>query len=133
MSCKAGSIIARASSGSRPSISAVEPLRSANSAVIVLRSPSGVPRASSAACSARMRSARCGGVHCPGSCLSLSHPHQHFAALVTGHSLPFDEFLLEGVELVVIQGKFQLEGAIGEPPFALQEVAGLIKNLGEFH
>src|ERR1700686_5533604 len=36
----AGSIIARASSGSRSSISSVEPLRSANSAVTVLRSPS---------------------------------------------------------------------------------------------
>src|SRR6266850_1600407 len=58
MSCKAGSMSALASSGSSPSINAVEPLRSANSAVIVLRSPSILPRASSAACSARMRSAR---------------------------------------------------------------------------
>src|SRR5580704_1148500 len=37
----AGSIIVRASSGSRSSINSVEPLRSANSAVTVLRSPSG--------------------------------------------------------------------------------------------
>src|SRR6266481_4768090 len=37
----AGSIIARASSGSSDSISSVEPLRSANNAVTVLRSPSG--------------------------------------------------------------------------------------------
>src|SRR5712691_1730410 len=41
MSCSAGSIIARASSGSRLSINSVEPLISANSAVTVLRSPSG--------------------------------------------------------------------------------------------
>src|SRR5271167_2338196 len=40
MSRSAGSMIARASSGSRSSINAVEPLISANSAVTVLRSPS---------------------------------------------------------------------------------------------
>src|SRR5216683_3190034 len=40
MSLSAGSIIARASSGSRSSISSVEPRISANSAVTVLRSPS---------------------------------------------------------------------------------------------
>src|SRR5215468_2370281 len=37
----AGSTIARASSGSRPSINSIEPLMSANNAVTVLRSPSG--------------------------------------------------------------------------------------------
>src|ERR1700694_2486895 len=41
MSWSAGSTIARASSGSRSSINSVEPLMSANSAVTVLRSPSG--------------------------------------------------------------------------------------------
>src|SRR5271163_1680524 len=41
MSFSAGSIMARASSGSRSSINSVEPLMSANSAVTVLRSPSG--------------------------------------------------------------------------------------------
>src|SRR5712691_9198487 len=40
MSFSAGSMIARTSSGSRSSISSVEPLMSANSAVTVLRSPS---------------------------------------------------------------------------------------------
>src|SRR5712691_990093 len=40
MRFSAGSIIVRASSGSRLSISSVEPLRSANNAVIVLRWPS---------------------------------------------------------------------------------------------
>src|SRR5712664_1982740 len=42
MSCSAGSIRARASSGSRSSINSIEPLISANSAVTVLRSPSGM-------------------------------------------------------------------------------------------
>src|ERR1700756_2183967 len=42
MTLSAGSIIARASSGSRSSINSVEPLMSANSAVTVLRSPSAV-------------------------------------------------------------------------------------------
>src|SRR5229473_1826058 len=40
MSFSAGSMIARASSGSRSSINSIEPLMSANSAVTVLRSPS---------------------------------------------------------------------------------------------
>src|SRR6266542_2540017 len=40
MSRSAGSTIARACSGSRSSISSIEPLMSANSAVTVLRSPS---------------------------------------------------------------------------------------------
>src|SRR5258708_1631637 len=46
MSLSAGSTIARASSGSRSCISSVEPFRSANSAVTVLRSPSGAVEAS---------------------------------------------------------------------------------------
>jgi hypothetical protein len=41
MAFRAGSIIDRAPSGSRPCINSVEPLISANNAVIVLRSPSG--------------------------------------------------------------------------------------------
>src|SRR5260370_37480423 len=41
MSFNAGSTMARASSGSRSSINSIEPLMSANSAVTVLRSPSG--------------------------------------------------------------------------------------------
>src|SRR5262249_46526206 len=47
-----------ASSGSRPSMSAVEPFRSADKAVIVLRSRSAAPRASIGACSARIRSGK---------------------------------------------------------------------------
>src|SRR5579862_4829998 len=43
MSLRAGSIMARASSGSRSCSSSVEPLISANSAVTVLRSPSASP------------------------------------------------------------------------------------------
>src|ERR1700730_1177509 len=54
MSCSTGSIIARASSGSRWRISSVEPLMSANSAVTVLRSPSiasdAVPSAATMIC-----------------------------------------------------------------------------------
>src|SRR5271169_6868317 len=50
----AGSIIARASSGSRSSISSIEPLMSANSAVTVLRSPSGSEQSG---CSGVMRTA----------------------------------------------------------------------------
>src|SRR6266478_8227606 len=42
MSFSAGSTMARASSGSRSSISSIEPLMSANNAVTVLRSPSSV-------------------------------------------------------------------------------------------
>src|SRR5712691_6782136 len=51
MSFSAGSMIARASSGSSSSINSVEPLMSANSAVTILRSPStgGEASASSAA------------------------------------------------------------------------------------
>jgi hypothetical protein len=41
ISFNAGSMIARATSGSRFSINSVEPLMSANNAVTVLRSPSG--------------------------------------------------------------------------------------------
>src|SRR5215472_837689 len=53
MSCNTGSMTALASSGSRSSISSVEPLISANSAVTVLRSPSIAGEAS--ACSGVMR------------------------------------------------------------------------------
>src|SRR5215472_2010741 len=47
ISLRAGSMIARASSGSRSSISSIDPLMSANRAVTVLRSPSSSPGAES--------------------------------------------------------------------------------------
>ena len=50
----AGSMIARASSGSRSSISSVEPLMSANSAVTVLRSPSTAGEASGSSAATRI-------------------------------------------------------------------------------
>jgi len=52
ISFSAGSMIARASSGSRSSISSIDPLMSANNAVTVLRSPSS---RSPAGCSGAMR------------------------------------------------------------------------------
>src|ERR1700722_4859969 len=54
ISFSAGSTIARASSGSSPSIKSIDPLISANSAVTVLRSP---PEASAASCSNLTRTA----------------------------------------------------------------------------
>src|SRR5216684_4746920 len=54
MSLSAGSITARASSGSRPSISSIEPLISANSAVTILRSPS-IAAESATVCSDAIR------------------------------------------------------------------------------
>src|ERR1700683_1555001 len=51
---KAGSISARACSGSMPSIRSIEPLISANSAVTVLRSPSGSCASSTAGRSVRV-------------------------------------------------------------------------------
>ena len=62
MICSAGSITVRATSGSRPSSSAVEPFKSANSTLMVLRSPSCPPRDSIASCCERMRAAKCEGV-----------------------------------------------------------------------
>src|SRR5260370_4694429 len=50
MSRSAGSTIARACSGSRSSISSIEPLISANSAVTVLRSPSATSESSGCSC-----------------------------------------------------------------------------------
>src|SRR5262245_32075924 len=60
MCARTGSSILRASSGSRSASSSIEPLRSANSTVTCLRSPS------RAALEVRIFSARCLGVYASG-------------------------------------------------------------------
>src|SRR5713101_2614693 len=87
MILSAGSIIARASSGSRSRINSVEPLISANSAVTVLRSPSGRFAGSSGAPRAMVCSSDRAGCAAPvelgatGSAPSIAaHSMQNLAA-----------------------------------------------------
>src|SRR5215472_12579981 len=81
MSFKAGSTIARASSGSRSSISSIEPLMSANRAVTVLRSPSmGVWESTCAAIRTEGGEGALAGSRRPGGAFSgAAHSPQNLA------------------------------------------------------
>jgi len=43
------------------------------------------------------------------------------------------QLFLEGLQLFIVQVKFELEGAIPYPPFALEQLAGLFDDFREFH
>src|SRR5271168_3764701 len=122
----AGSMIARASSGSRSCSSSVEPLISANSAVTVLRSPS---RFSEAGVSATRigESFDCfaeaaggcpsGAPHSPQKRLSagLSAPHfgQRFAS---GAPQSPQNFLPAGFSVLQFEQRIGLHGKISDSP-----------------
>src|SRR5262249_10135225 len=80
-SFNAGSTMARASSGSRFSSSSIDPLMSANSAVTVLRSPSGTcaPGSSTANCTAGAGCRWTGG-SCGLADRAVAHASQNLAA-----------------------------------------------------
>src|SRR5215472_3712195 len=91
ISLSAGSTMARASSGSRSSISSIEPLMSANSAVTVLRSPSNdAPSSESLNVGGLDVSSRCAGgpdgsavVHCPQNLKPGGFSKLHFGQTST--------------------------------------------------
>src|SRR5208282_6561611 len=86
ISLSAGSMIARASSGSRSCSSSVEPLISANSAVTVLRSPSSC--APLATVETRTRDFKVSLVSTGGGSIGFEHSRQNFAR--GGFSLPHE-------------------------------------------
>src|SRR5271166_2473764 len=143
-------MIARASSGSRSSISSIEPLMSANSAVTVLRSPS--PIAESAVPSlirirvlsaAGFTGAPSGAVHCPQNLKPGGFSKRHLgqtsaSALVhcpqnlipSGFSKPhFEQRILSGVSLQVLSPSSRASASLRSAKFeAFGEPA---VNLGE--
>src|SRR5229473_768785 len=89
MSLSAGSITARASSGSRSSISSVEPLISANSAVTVLRSPSTLASASAPAATRTVEAEAWDGPGRVDAVNGAAHSLQNFSP--SGFSAPHFE------------------------------------------
>ena len=60
-------------------------------------------------------------------------PNQDFALLIDGELLGLDEFLLQGLQVLVAQLELDLEGSVGDTPPALQERAYLIQHRIEIH
>jgi hypothetical protein len=58
----------------------------------------------------------------------LPNPHQHSAALIYGQPFGLDEFVLEGLKLVIIQAELHFEGPIRHAPLALHQFRHLDKD-----
>ena len=92
-----------------------------------------------------MRSAKCwGGVagwglslgqqFGRGGCrLSVADPDEDFAILIRSYLLPFDEFVFEHVQLLIVQLKLHLQNAVRNPSLLLQQLADLFQNLKDIH
>ena len=52
---------------------------------------------------------------------SLTGPDEHLPALVNGHALGDDEFLLQPLDERIVEAKFLLERPVAHPPLALQQ------------
>src|ERR1700675_2452952 len=120
MSLSAGSMMARASSGSRSRISSVEPLISANSAVTALRSPSGSPSAAREKVAAD--SAECSLAPWAPVAGERAAPQSQQKRLVSGFSAPHlaQRILLPELTHELVEqclGIFQVGGVetLGEP------------------
>ena len=70
---------------------------------------------------------------CGGSPCGVPNPDQDASILVRRDTLGINQFFLEDIEVLVIQIKAHLQGAIGYPSLALQEVDDLGKNFIEGH
>ena len=57
-----------------------------------------------------------------------TNPRQHSATLIHGQPFGLDEFVLEGLKLVIVQAELHFEGAIGHAPLALQQCRHLGKD-----
>ena len=65
---------------------------------------------------------------------TLGHqPKPGLCLLIDGELLGLDEFLLQGLQVLVIQLELDLEGAVGDAPPALQKGAYLIEHRIEVH
>src|SRR5437870_2318412 len=73
------------------------------------------------------RCRRCGGRR------STPHPDQDFAILVNSESLALNDFVLQILEVGVIQIELPFEGAIGHTATALEHCDGLVQKLLKCH
>ena len=64
---------------------------------------------------------------------SVPSPDQHFPLLINGEPLSVDEFLLEGLHGVVIQGELELERSVGDASSLSQEFHDLVQHCVKFH
>src|SRR5437867_13201307 len=60
-------------------------------------------------------------------------PYQHFAVFVCGDALRLDELFLKRLQVLVVQMKLELEGAIGDPPAGPQQGHDLVQYLIKVH
>src|SRR5689334_4983637 len=129
MSFSAGSTMARASSGSRSSISSIEPLMSANSVVTVLRSPSGVA-VSKESVTRTVESADRGAVSAAASrrVITVEHWEQNLAR--GGFSAPHDGHrcangAAHSIQNLAVSGFStpQFEQRIRSPPLKNEQLA----------
>jgi hypothetical protein len=63
----------------------------------------------------------------------LTRPDQHGAILINRQLLDLDDLHLQIVQVGVVQGKLSLEGAIGDPSAALQQLDDLVDHRKEVH
>jgi hypothetical protein len=63
----------------------------------------------------------------------LTNPHQHPPTLIHGQPFGLDEFVLEGLKLVIIQAELHFEGPIRHAPLALQQFRYLGKDGIKIH
>jgi hypothetical protein len=62
-----------------------------------------------------------------------ARPHQDSALLIDCKLFGRDDFVLEGLEMVVVQPESDLDHPIGEPPLALQQIEDLCEDLVKRH
>jgi len=64
---------------------------------------------------------------------SRAYPDQHFAVLVHGEALGFDDLRLQVFKVIVVEREAALEGTIGDTPLALQKVERLGQDVVKRH
>ena len=74
---------------------------------------------------------RCGGWRWGRG--GVAGPHQDSALLIDRKLFGLDDFVLEGLEMVVVQPEPDLDRPIGEPPLALQQIEYLCEDLIKGH
>ena len=65
--------------------------------------------------------------------LSLTSPHEAAAGLVGHRMVRVEEFFLEGFQVLVVQVKLQLEGAVRDPATMSEQIQNLVEHGIEIH
>ena len=66
-------------------------------------------------------------------CSRVADPDQHLPGLVNGQTLGLEEFILQGLQGLIVQRELQLERTVRYPAATSEEIHNLVEHVVKIH